>query len=399
MKHRKHASILFGLILGLLGGALAPTAGAMDEGSLESILGHDSEGAALEIRGDVRAFWRTQHEITPLSKGTFRFARDAKGGRVLVLEMPVLAHIEYGANAAHVWEVDPVAGPQILTGESAKTLRRLLAAIEGGTCWKAAYESAARDGDGFRMSPSDDPGDLWKVSDGRLSHAELTHRNGRGEALRLSLEIGDWKGQGRDAYPGRVTLDREHNRFTLEAKDVKRGDVAAVAPAAELMARVESRKKAGPDSPELVTLAEVPVASIRSKVSMAEISGALGEMLPAILFACQQQGIAPIGAPYTRYHSMEGMTADIEVGFPVASKVKGTDRIKASTLPAGRVATTWHVGPYHTLGQTHTRLMTWVSEQGMMPGGAPWEIYWTDPGLEADPGKWRTQIVLPVRSK
>ncbi len=28
-----------------------------------------------------------------------------------------------------------------------------------------------------------------------------------------------------------------------------------------------------------------------------------------------------------------------------------------------------------------------------------WEVYWTDPGIESDPRKWRTQLVRPLRAK
>jgi hypothetical protein len=33
----------------------------------------------------------------------------------------------------------------------------------------------------------------------------------------------------------------------------------------------------------------------------------------------------------------------------------------------------------------------------LVADGGPWEIYWTDPGLERDPAKWRTEIVQPVK--
>ena len=33
----------------------------------------------------------------------------------------------------------------------------------------------------------------------------------------------------------------------------------------------------------------------------------------------------------------------------------------------------------------------------MQPMEGQWEIYWTDPGLEPDPAKWRTQIFFPVK--
>jgi DNA gyrase inhibitor GyrI len=65
-------------------------------------------------------------------------------------------------------------------------------------------------------------------------------------------------------------------------------------------------------------------------------------------------------------------------------------------LPGGRVASTWHVGSYHELPRTYARLEAWIDEQGYTRRGAAWEIYWTDPGIEPDPAKWRTQVLWPI---
>ena len=66
-------------------------------------------------------------------------------------------------------------------------------------------------------------------------------------------------------------------------------------------------------------------------------------------------------------------------------------------LPACRAVSTWHVGPYHTLSATYEKAEKWMAEQKLEKAGASWEIYWTDPGLEPDPAKWRTQILIPVK--
>lgn len=147
---------------------------------------------------------------------------------------------------------------------------------------------------------------------------------------------------------------------------------------------------------ELLTLEEVNTAFIRRKVKMADLSKELATMLPAVMNHLQRQSVDPLGAPYTRYWSMPAEEVDIEVGFPVPRPLPVTDTIKAGKLPGGRVVSTWHVGPYHTLGESYQRAMAWMGENGLRGRGAPWEVYWTDPGLEPDSAKWRTQILLPV---
>ncbi|MFO0982341.1 MAG: hypothetical protein U1E76_11495 [Planctomycetota bacterium] len=58
---------------------------------------------------------------------------------------------------------------------------------------------------------------------------------------------------------------------------------------------------------------------------------------------------------------------------------------------------TWHVGPYQLLPQSHAVLEQWMRARSLQAAGGFWEIYWTDPGLELDQSKWKTQIVWPVR--
>jgi hypothetical protein len=40
--------------------------------------------------------------------------------------------------------------------------------------------------------------------------------------------------------------------------------------------------------------------------------------------------------------------------------------------------------------------MAYLDEHGLERRGAPWEEYWTDPGMEPDPAKWRTKLVWPI---
>ncbi len=55
-----------------------------------------------------------------------------------------------------------------------------------------------------------------------------------------------------------------------------------------------------------------------------------------------------------------------------------------------------HVGPYETLDQTYGALMGWIAEQGRSVAGPMWEVYWSDPGAEPDPTRWRTEVIVPV---
>lgn len=51
-----------------------------------------------------------------------------------------------------------------------------------------------------------------------------------------------------------------------------------------------------------------------------------------------------------------------------------------------------------TAYRSDRRTQTWLVDSGASPGGAPWEVYLTDPGEVPDPADWKTQVLLPIGS-
>ena len=140
-----------------------------------------------------------------------------------------------------------------------------------------------------------------------------------------------------------------------------------------------------------------PIVGIRATTTMEEIKEVIGALFGEIMEYFTRNGIAPAGMPFTIYHEMDAERLEMECGIPVASPVEGTERVRPGELPAGKVATVTHMGPYEQLGQTWSALMKWVEEEGLQAAGAPWEVYVTDPGEEPDQSKWRTDIFFPIR--
>ena len=140
-----------------------------------------------------------------------------------------------------------------------------------------------------------------------------------------------------------------------------------------------------------------PVVGIRATTSMEEIKQVIGALFGEVMEYLSGIGLAPAGMPFTIYHEMDAERLEMECGMPVASPVEGTERVRPGELPAGKVATVTHMGPYEQLGQTWSALMKWMEEEGLQPACAPWEVYVTDPGEEPDQSKWRTDIFFPVR--
>ena len=140
-----------------------------------------------------------------------------------------------------------------------------------------------------------------------------------------------------------------------------------------------------------------PAVGIRVTTTQTEIGSTLGQLYPELWSYLEGKGIHPAGPPFARYHDCQPDRIDLEAGFPVSTAITGDERIVATELPGGQVVSTMHVGPYDTLSQAFEALETWFKEQGREMGGAPWEVYWTDPGEEPDPARWRTEVVWPIR--
>jgi effector-binding domain-containing protein len=143
-----------------------------------------------------------------------------------------------------------------------------------------------------------------------------------------------------------------------------------------------------------------PVLAIRLHSTVDEVPAILAVALPEVWHAAEASGQAPDGPPFARYLSeLSDASRDLEyeAGIPLPSPAGAPQgRAIPEELPAGRVAVAWHVGPYETLGETYGALARWIGDQGLTVAGPMWEVYWTDPGTEPDPARWRTEVVIPV---
>src|SRR5687768_5544352 len=151
---------------------------------------------------------------------------------------------------------------------------------------------------------------------------------------------------------------------------------------------------------ETKTLEQRHTATMRFKTAPGPAMGAkLGEVLPAIMKHLESVGVEVTGPPFSLYRGMGEGTFDLEAGMPVASPIEASGEIKPGTLPGGKAAVTWHLGPYEKLGNAFEAIEKWRLERGYSVRGkehGPWEVYWTDPGEEIDPEKWRTEVIWPI---
>jgi effector-binding domain-containing protein len=124
----------------------------------------------------------------------------------------------------------------------------------------------------------------------------------------------------------------------------------------------------------------------------------------------ESRAIKPSGPALIRYLTTDmSKELDIDVGFTVDRAVKGDDRITADFLPAGRYATLLYTGPYRGKGifRATVALLEWAKENEVKwdtsrKKGVEWwngraEFYFSDPAIEKDPTKFKTELAFLVK--
>ena len=141
---------------------------------------------------------------------------------------------------------------------------------------------------------------------------------------------------------------------------------------------------------ELMDSKPIPTALVRSRVPAKE----LAQFVPA---ACGEvwSFIRSVGLPRPGRHLALYLDAQgsVEVGAEVSEPFVGNERVHCSQLPAGRVVTTVHFGPYARLSDAHAAIREWCAKHGHRYTGVSWEIYghWEE-SWNTDPSKIRTDV-------
>ena len=71
----------------------------------------------------------------------------------------------------------------------------------------------------------------------------------------------------------------------------------------------------------------------------------------------------------------------MEVGFLVAEPQKGSDRVKQSVLPGGKMVTAMH---------------KWMEAKSLKPKKVMWERYLNGPDTVKDPSEYIAQLFCPI---
>ena len=144
-------------------------------------------------------------------------------------------------------------------------------------------------------------------------------------------------------------------------------------------------------------LDEQDVAVVRGNVAWDVLESWLSGTFGTLAAHLQTVGVAIAGMPFARFRRRGQDGAEVEAGLPVSQVVDHKDEVEPDVLPGGVAATTWHRGPYHEIGPAYEAIEAWVARTGVVPVGAPWEVYHSDPEQEPDASTWLTEVVQPYR--
>ncbi|WP_406656117.1 GyrI-like domain-containing protein [Methanolobus sp. ZRKC2] len=138
-----------------------------------------------------------------------------------------------------------------------------------------------------------------------------------------------------------------------------------------------------------------PVLSIRTRTAVRDLPAVIGESYEKIMQYMSGIGQEPAGAPFVAYYNIDVEDLDLEIGFPVAIPLKGSDDINSSEIPAGKYVSTTYKGPYQGMEKPYMEMAQWVEEHGYKAKGISYEYYFNSP-MEVPESELLTRIVFPV---
>ncbi|MFO0892393.1 MAG: GyrI-like domain-containing protein [Isosphaeraceae bacterium] len=133
-----------------------------------------------------------------------------------------------------------------------------------------------------------------------------------------------------------------------------------------------------------------PLAVVHRLASAAELGKVVPDACGLVWNVLRAQNVTGAGRHIAIYFDDR---INLDVGVELESSFAGHGEVVGSSTPAGTVATTTHLGPYHQLHLAHDAILRWCEGQGYPIAGPRWEVYghWED-AWNADPAKIRTDV-------
>lgn len=139
------------------------------------------------------------------------------------------------------------------------------------------------------------------------------------------------------------------------------------------------------------------VLSKRRNVRVSEIGGVISTAFGEVYAYLGARQVPATEPPFIIYHGAPGpgdAPFEIEICAPIRRPIDPPAGWQLVELPPGPFASTVHIGPYATLGETYDRLHAWLPAHGYALAGAPREVYLSEPSTP--PAETRTVVEFPV---
>jgi effector-binding domain-containing protein len=129
-----------------------------------------------------------------------------------------------------------------------------------------------------------------------------------------------------------------------------------------------------------------PTAVVAQATTWDEFPSLWGALLDEVYAFVRSGGTTQTGHNVMLYRDD---VPNVEVGVQVDGPFAPSGRVVPSELPAGRVASTVHRGPYDGLGAAHQAVLQWCAAHEHPLTGTRWEVYgdWRE-----DPRELETEV-------
>jgi len=138
--------------------------------------------------------------------------------------------------------------------------------------------------------------------------------------------------------------------------------------------------------------------SKRTKMSFDKLSTFFGETYGAIYSALGKQGIQSQEPPFSIYYSVDEAKKETDLAAAVAvpESAKDIEGFEKVNIPRSKALLVTYYGPYDNMRPAYEKLDEYVAKHNLK---REWmlEQYFSDPQVEKDPAKWKTDIYFIVK--
>lgn len=125
----------------------------------------------------------------------------------------------------------------------------------------------------------------------------------------------------------------------------------------------------------------------------------VGRLFSKIFAHLKSNRVKPIGPPFAIYYDEEyrERDVDVEAAIPIGSPVVEGKQIKIREIPeVEEMACLVYQGPYNSIGEAYTHLITWIQANRYRICGPSREVYLKGPESGCDPMEYVTEVQFPV---